>query len=544
MSQRSFRLSAPTAVAVAGLLGVFWSQFVWVSPTNFGGYDEWLILNMASQCVLSIPNANRPLGFLWHLAPGPLAGHGFVGFWWAHAAYLSLTGVVVLWAALRLAPGCLWAAFLSGTFAAVWAPADLARLSTVQMIINSGSTFAAFLAVALLIESRVRGSRLLLAVAIATAVLAALSYEASLGVILAAPILLLLLPPRSGLWVWIGAWEIVAVAMVIRFVVSTLSVSGGSYQAAIIGVDLVPHRMIARLIRQFAHHLLPLSGARVSIGGEAALSGLIFLTACLGVIAVVGRRAPAAGVPPRRCLALVGVGLLLAAVAYAPFTLGRLIQGANRTELLAAPGIGIFLGFMAQALASRTRPAWRTPLFLLAGTWVIMLGTAHVVQMQRAWSALSYYTPQVTTLRQIVQLAPDVRRGTLLLLIDSAPRPTWPASFGFRHAIAHLHEGRAVGHVFGAATVFHPIRFGEDAIHIGADPLIASAWRSPASQHRYEETVALERGEDGSVRISEEWPVALPALPPGSSYRPIDRLLPGTPRRQWGALGTLPLSGP
>ena len=66
-----------TALAVAGVLAVFWTQFRWVAPTNFGGYDEWLLLNLSAQGIADSPNSNRPLGFFWHQPALSLARHSF-----------------------------------------------------------------------------------------------------------------------------------------------------------------------------------------------------------------------------------------------------------------------------------------------------------------------------------------------------------------------------------------------------------------------------------------------------------------------------------
>jgi hypothetical protein len=545
MDEPAARLQVRTvATAFVGLLAVFWSQYIWIAPTNFGGFDEWPCLNLTTQGVLDIPNGNRPLGWLWAHPALWIAGHSFTGHWWVHGIYLSLTGAAVLWIGLRTAPGDVWAAFLAGTLAAVWAPSDLARLSTVQMTINSGSTCAAFLAVALLVESTVRRSRLALALAAACATVAALSYEACLGVIVAAPLLLALLPRRPGLWGWIGTWEAVALALSLRAAAPLLAGSGGAYQVEMIGLDPAPARVATRLVAQFGHHLAPLSGARTVFGPQAAFSGAVFAIACLGLALVHRRRSSPPATSPGHRLRLAGIGLVLAAAGYAPFVLGRLVQGANRTEFLAAGGIGLALGFGLQAAVSGVRPAWRAPLLGLAGTWVVFVGTAQVALMQRAWRGLSFYPPQVDTLRQLHELAPEVRSGTLLLLIDEAPRPAWPASFAFRHAVAYLYESRAVGHVLGAPAVFHSIRFADQGIDIGSDPVIEGPWRSPPTHHGLEQTVVLARQRDGSLRILEKWPEALPSPTDVAEYRPRERFVPGPDRPQWRALETHQAGGP
>src|SRR5438445_636559 len=60
---------------LAGLAGVFWSQVRWARVSNFGGYDEWLILWLTSRGIVSFPYARRPLELvcallLWMAAAG------------------------------------------------------------------------------------------------------------------------------------------------------------------------------------------------------------------------------------------------------------------------------------------------------------------------------------------------------------------------------------------------------------------------------------------------------------------------------------------
>ena len=65
--------SRRSALCIALTIGaVALVQQAWVSPTNFGGADEWLLLDLASRGVLGVPYANRPLVLLWQAPPAHL----------------------------------------------------------------------------------------------------------------------------------------------------------------------------------------------------------------------------------------------------------------------------------------------------------------------------------------------------------------------------------------------------------------------------------------------------------------------------------------
>ena len=59
-----------------------------MSPTNFGGADEWLLLDLSSRGILGIPYANRPLVLLWQALPARLLPGDLRGFWLFTTLYL------------------------------------------------------------------------------------------------------------------------------------------------------------------------------------------------------------------------------------------------------------------------------------------------------------------------------------------------------------------------------------------------------------------------------------------------------------------------
>ena len=117
---------------LAGLAGVFWSQVRWARVSNFGGYDEWLILWLTSRGIVSFPYARRPLELVWALPAPLLFPHRWLGFRLLHAAYLFLGALLFYRLCRRLIPRHLPIAFLAAAFSLTWAPSDPVRLQLVE----------------------------------------------------------------------------------------------------------------------------------------------------------------------------------------------------------------------------------------------------------------------------------------------------------------------------------------------------------------------------------------------------------------------------
>ena len=65
-------------VAVAA---VFWIGYSAVLPTNFGGADEWLLIDLSSRGILDFPYANRPLVLLWTTIAAQAWPHELRSYW-------------------------------------------------------------------------------------------------------------------------------------------------------------------------------------------------------------------------------------------------------------------------------------------------------------------------------------------------------------------------------------------------------------------------------------------------------------------------------
>jgi hypothetical protein len=516
----------PALVCLA-LLACFWSGFAQVAPTNFGGYDEWLIVSLASRDIVSFPHANRPLNLLFAL-PGVIAvPDSLTGYRVSHVAGLVLTAAMVFLLGRRLAPENPMLAFLAAAFTLVWAPSDVARLNTVQGCAYSGFTFATLLALVSFVESWVRRSFWLLGLGAILAVAAVRSYEGTLPLLLAGPLLLFRIGTDRGplLRTWTFVWA-VTLAAAGALAVWPMVAGGGrtSYQSAVLGIDANPLHVGGRLLRQYEFHILPLVATPPSqmFAGAVLASSAFFLLAYV----LVARQASAFDKTSRRRLAAhAALGLVLAALGYSLVLLSNTVPAPFRMQFLSAPGIALFLAAGALLAAGWLPRAWRSLALGLLAVWVVAVGTARTGFLQRVWDGMNAYHPQRYLLRELVRLAPDLKPGTAVLLLDEVQ--AFPATFTFRHAVEYLYDRRAVGVVWGASDVLYASSLGADGIHTEPWPVLRKPWDVEPAVYRYDEVVVVRFGASGRVEIAEVWPLPLPALPPDARYDPATRILPG-----------------
>jgi hypothetical protein len=503
---------ARTAALAAAVQVAFWTAYAVVKPTNFGGVDEWMIAHLASRGIVTFPYANRPLALLWALPAQWLAPGSFAGYRWIGGFYIALTGMLVFWLCRRLAPRDASVAVVASALTMLWAPGDLMRLSTVQGTIHLGFACGAAIGVTLFVESWHRRSPVLLALAAAAALATVSSYEAVLPLVAAAP---LLLPWRSGAG---RKWSLVWVGVMAGATALVLAPRAGvshAYQATL-GLDLRPLAILARVVKQYWIHLTPLA----TVLPPPAMSAVVpTLTVMAAVLAAAGEAED--GVLLRR---LAAAGALAAGLAYLPYAVAAGIQGAMRTEVLSAPGIGLLLS-ATLALATRRLGRARRWIAALCAGWAVFLGASHMAAMQRTvWDRYGKLPVQRSSLVQLVAAVPDVEPHTLIVLVGET-REAWPFSFSFRHAVGCLYEDRAAGIVAGAEEGGpYRTRLGPDGIAVTPWPEIQKPWREPATVYGYHEVivVALTAGRLG---VLGEWPPSLPALPAGAAYRPFARIV-------------------
>lgn len=516
------RAAAPIAIGLVVL-----AQLSAVSPTNFGGYDEWLIVQLTSAGRVSMPYAERPLELVWDLPAAFLFPHRLEAFLWLHALYLWLTGVLVWRLFARLAPGQGMSAFLAGTFAATWAPLDFLRLNAVETVAYSGVMFVMLAAASLMLESWRRRSMPLLAVAAGLALCAARTYESVLPLLFAAPGLLWAAPvppeERRPRWRFVALWQAVVLLAGSLSVAGVLLPAEGSYQLSALSLDLHPGRVLQRLGQQVAYHL----GPAVAVSWPELRTAHVMITTATFLVAATAIARRHRDTVPVRVQAFHALcGLVLALLGWSVFALSPAIRSAARTQFLSAPGVGVLLAALIGLVAGVVPPRARRVAAAAMAAWIVAVGAARTGAMQRDWDAQGYWSVQSASLREITTVVPDVLPNTLVLVLDE--RRAWPATFTFRHALLLLYEGRAIGLVPGAHDFLYPARFAAGGISCEPWPVIQKPWGAAPTFHRGSEVVALALAADGSVSLMESWPPALPAAS-GTGYAPRSRIVPARP---------------
>lgn len=523
-----------TCLVALVLLAVFLCGYSAVHSTNFGGYDEWWIRSLNDRLVLGVPYANRPLNLLWTLPGGRLDPTGLTGYYVLNGAYLWLAGVLLFVLLRRLRMDSPLLALLAAAFAVTWAPSDLARLNTLKGTFCSGSTMGLILAVALLVEARWRGSRALLVASGAVAWATIRSYEATLPLLLAAPFLVLFLPPRARGWprAWWLAWAApVALATAQALAPAARGGEASRYQMENARLDPKPAAVVSRLAHQYASHVRPLwtSNSRELRSGRVALSAALLAAGCFLVHRLTRRAAAVDGGARRDLLAIAG-GLAAAGLGYGPYVLSRIGEATDRTQYVSGLGIATALAAAAVLVARQAPPQWRWPVTAILGCWVVAVGTGRTLAMQRYWDGKSAFPQQAATLRDLRTVAPDLRRGTLVVLVDHCG--DWPAVFTLRHAVEWTYKRRATGFLWRPGfrgQLFYPTAFGVDGVRTVPWESIQRAWDDPPTLHRHDEIVAVRRRpDDCHLELAREWPEELPPLPPGARYAPEERILGST----------------
>lgn len=522
--KRLARLALPVGIAA-----VFVAHYSWTRPTNFAGPDEWLCIDLASRGILWTPYADRPLDLLWTAIPARILPHELGAYWLFHGLYLLGAGLLASWLARRIARGGRLVALVAGVAAVAWAPLDFMRLDAVLLSRYSGATFVVLAAAALFLESWRTGRVWALALGAGLAFLAALGFEgvlALLALVPALPLALRLPPPRRALARAL-AWEATVVLAAALTTPGALLTGDTRYQASGLGFDPQPVRVAWRLARLLGLQLHPLftSPAAELAVPAVALATAVFVVAGVAVVRFEPRVGDASLAALLR-LALVGASIQL--LGTLPFAFSPATQNAGRTQVLAAPGVGLLLAAGAGLLPRLVAGPRRAALLVgLAGAWVVAVGTGRVAAMQRDWdSGGSAYAEHHRTLSGLVAQAPGLRPDTLVLLLDEAG--AWPLGFSFRHAVSYLYDGEAVGLVLGANDVLYPYRVGPEGVLVLPYESIRAAWQAPPARYSWSQVVVARLPPAGALEIVEHWPAAvLPAPTPGARYDPRARILHG-----------------
>lgn len=509
-----------TAIVLTAVYAAFWVQFSVVSATNFGGVDEWMILSLVSRNVVDIPYANRPLGLLFNLPAAMFPAHLLQASWLLHGHYLVLAGMLTSLLLLRLAPERPHWALLTGAFAANWAPSDLMRLNPIYSSAYSGVTAATASVLLLLGTSQGRWVRVMLAVGIAFVTTRV--HEGPLPVLVIAPALLLALGvrlPRRSLAAYWGAMALAALVIGLPLL---LARAPAWYQNKVLGLYLDPMGLGARLALQFRLHLVPLAAtAPATLLRPRPVMTAIVIGVALWMLR---SEAPASR---RRLAVAAAAGLLGAAAAYSSFIVAANLWEASRTEFVAALFIGMALGASIVLVAEVAPPLARLPVVATLGAWVMACGAARTSRLQADWNGVGAYGRQTRAFEQMLRIAPDFRPGTLVLFIEGPP--TWIGTFAFHHGLELVYGPHVAGCVSNArAHLFYDCRPTPEGMRHEPWPVLKDAWKAGATTYRFDEVVVFKADPSGRMRLLEEWPMELPALPAEARYSPRQRIVPAS----------------
>jgi hypothetical protein len=521
-------------IALLGLLAIFAAGYAAVSPANFSGWDEWLVIDLTSRGTIALPFENRPFSLLFNLPGSLLTPSGLRGFWLVHGLYLWMAAAAAFLLARRVAPRESRLAFLAAAVAATWAPLDDMRLDAVLLANYSGAAACSFTAAVLLVESWRARRPLLLAIGALLGFTAVRALESTAALVTAAPALLWLVPgaedgsERSRRLRYAAGWTAIVLPALVLAGRPLLPGATASYQTAGLGLDLHPGHIASRLARQVAFQLLPLvsTDPRELLVAQAGLAALLFLVTWAALVRVgAGAQVGSAGT-----LRLLGAGVGATVLGHAVLVLSPAMTTPSRMQILSAPGIGLLLAGLFSAGTLRLGPRARAATLALLACAVVSLGTARTVAWQRAWNQRSKWPAQRASLAGIVREAPGFAPGTLVLLLD--PGGAWPASFTFRHALRYLYGAGVVGSVWGAEPFLYPVHFIPEGVVSAPYESIREAWQAPVSFHPYDSVVAMRTRVDGAAEILDAWPEVLPRLPMGAVYAPRSRVVAAPPRAQ------------
>ncbi len=519
-------------LVLAAVMAVFWSSYAGVRPTNFGGSDEWLLIDLSSRGILDFPYANRPLVLLWTTIAARSWPDDIRAFWLFNGLYLcgaaGLTGLL----ARRLWPDVAPLAPLASVFAAVWAPLDALRLSGVLSCGYAGFTLSTMAALVLFVESWARRRYDLLALGALLGFVGARGVESVIPVLLIAPLLVVEDGRREGrrLARWTLLWY-GGVAFELGLALRPLLAGAPSYQGGALGLDPHPIRVLSRLGQLLGMQATPLvtSSPGELLTPAVPLAVGAFLAFAAAAWGVDAGSPPGRSVSRRAAVRALLLGLLLASAAHAGLALTASVKTPSRTQILSAPGFGLALAG-AFVLLGSLLPRRRARVGALAlGAWVVAVGTGRTVALQGEWDRFRGVFPeQRQTLRDLVREAPGLEPGTLVVLLDESP--VWPMSLSFRHAVAYLYPGQALGLVPDAPDFLYPWSFTPGGIAIWPWPEIRAAWDEKPSLHPWETLMVTRRSGSGRLEILRQWPAgALPPLPAGARYAPFDRIVEGAP---------------
>ena len=407
---------------------------------------------------------------------------------------------------------------LAAAFALTWAPLDPHRLNPLNNLVYSGATLAALLALLLLLEWAGGGGAVFLAGAVSFAFVSVRSYEGTMGLLAPGGVVLLLAlgeHRRRPAGVVLSAWTVAMAGIAAAVALPLVWSPTGSYQLSGLHLSPEPGGVLTRLAQQARWHLGPLAAA------PPLWSGRLVTAAAAMAMALVA--SPAGEGASRRHLARLAVaGLGLGVAGWSLMLLTPATVAPAKMQGFSAPGFGLMLAAVTLLAVSLLPERARLPATLALSCGLVALGTARTLALQREWDERSAYPAQRLLLDRLVGLAPDLREGTLVVLVDGDG--VFPATFTFRHAVSYLYGGRAVGLVHRGHDFLYAARFEADGVESLPWPVVRQPWREAARRYGYDALVVV-RQAGGELALEGVWPADLPSAPGTAGYAPLARIV-------------------
>lgn len=288
-------------------------------------------------------------------------------------------------------------------------------------------TLAAFLAVTMALETPWKFS-------IPWIILAGLlehrslwSYESQIFLILVFPLVLILHPRRRwGKLAAIAALWYIVPAIYVRLTIERYASTHNTYQESVARKSWTAASIASDWWFNISSSLEfwkwvrgPWRGSVVSAELLSLLLAVAFLA---GGVVLVRLRGAAQGTELdfRRLSWFLIVGAAVLALSFPVYLILDSARGLWRTQMLSGMGAGVVLaglaGFAAMAV---WRPAWRTTAFLLLGSAVAFEGS--LAAIQRGATHRFIWERHRMAIREVLQVAPSVHSGTLLILTGINP---------------------------------------------------------------------------------------------------------------------------
>ena len=391
------------------------------------------------------------------------------------------------------------------------------------------SLFFCLLASWLFLESRARGSRIMLIGACATLLVSGLSHEALLPMECAAPGLLWLAKRgRPQLMVWAYAWYATIALVSIRFITHLLF--DHSYQLGMLGAA---DTSVQALWNDFAIHLRPLRQyyrAAHLAWRPFWIEGVIALTFfCVASAVASSRRL--AGSQPRK----TWIGVL---IAFAVWQLGLLpfsfMPHNYRTQFFAAPGVAALFACLIGCAVANLRGRIRTLIGVSLAAWMVTVTTvaAWTTQQRSRRENAASFEKVIDVCDQVRSLSPRFVPGTLCVFLVNADAES---PLGEGAAMEYISRNEFHGAFGVQATVVDPPAPGQPLPNPGTVSFAPDGVRirprtgdKRIELYSYDKLVLYRLGWEGAVSLLEKVPNSLlPHGQEGLAYAPLARMLPG-----------------